>query len=103
MVIGTDTEVLAEQGRTKGDKIVPAINRLARLAITVILILLLLPLIMMFVMMISGGAMGGGLMGGMMSGGMSGPMMVLGGLWMVLVAAALVLLIAIVARAGSRP
>ena len=81
----------------------PTNNRLARSAIIAILILLLIPLIVMLVMMISGGAMGGGLMGGMMSGGMSGPMMVLGGLWMVLVAAALVLLIAIVARAGSRP
>ena len=40
------------------------INRLARSAITAILILLLIPLIMMVVMMISGGAMGGGLMGG---------------------------------------
>lgn len=77
-------------------------NRLARSAITVILILLLIPLVMMLVMMISGGAMGGGMMGGMMGGGMSGPMMVLGGLWMVLVAAALVYLIVIIARGGSR-
>ncbi len=46
--------------------------------------------------------MGGGQMGGMMSGGMSGPMIVLGGLWMVLVAAALVFLIVIVARGASR-
>ena len=80
----------------------PTNSRLARSAITAILILLLIPLIVMLVMMISGGAMGGGQMGGMMSGGMSGPMIVLGGLWMVLVAAALVFLIVIVARGASR-
>ena len=84
----------------KGDTIVPTNSRLARSAITAILILLLIPLIMMFVMMIFGGAMGGG-MAGMMDG-MHGPMMVLGGLWMVLVAGALVFLIVIIARGVPR-
>ena len=69
----------------------------------VLAILLSIPVVGMLLMMVIGALTGAGMMsqmGGMMGdmGMMSGPMMVLGIIWLALIAAALVLLIVFVAR-----